>query len=195
MPVERERRFEAECVPGTEPGGQQAVLLAAGGQGLPEPDGVVVGGVDLEAGGAGVAGAGDEDAQARDFTACDPETFGQWCLFRSEAGEDRAGCRALKREQGRCAAAVFDLHVCAGALADPVTGGLDVRGIHAEEEGVVSDAGEHHVVDAAAALFEQQAIARLPDRDCRDLAGHQLLGGGHRPLSAQLYLAHVRHVE
>jgi hypothetical protein len=191
----RSRGFTKRSRPAPEAGGPQSHRLPRLDEGLPQGDRVLVLDVELVAGRAGVAGSGSEDREAGDLAVGDPEAAGEWGIGGAQSVEDAACGGALEREQRRRPAAVLDLHARTGVFADPAVRGVDVGRVHAEEDLVLADPREHHVVDAAAAFVEQEPVTRLSDRQGRDLAGHEFFGGGEGALAAQLDLTHVRDVE
>ena len=152
-------------------------------------------GVDLEAVGAGVAGARDQGRPPRDLAAREGPAGERRELRRGHAREHARRERTLEREQARLVAAVARAGLRRRVARDPAPILLDVRRVHADQQRVGREAVEGDVVDDAACLVAEQAVAHAADRERRDGPREQALGRLDRRRALELDLAHVRDVE
>ena len=197
MAVERERRFEPQRVACAESGRDEAERPARREERLPERDDAVGGDVELEAVGAGVARSRDDRVLAGDTALGEAKAPQRREREIRHAREDVLRERALQGEQTDAVAPVLDAdrRRVAGVSGDPREVLLDVRRVHAEEEGVLGEAVNRDVVDRAAGLVAQAAVADGADRERCDGAGDEPLGRGDRSRPGEMDLAHVRDVE
>ncbi len=148
----------------------------------------------------GVAAAGDETgyglAAASDIKLPTGHEH-QLLDAGAQAQQDGDGLRALQRQQGHLGHR--------DDLAARADFGLDVRDV-ADLAGAIDDhknvaavgivaVHEHQVVDDAALVIEQQAVALLADAQVDHIDRHQALEGGAGVGAHQAQLAHVGHVK
>ncbi|MCY1424468.1 hypothetical protein D9M71_402150 [compost metagenome] len=191
MAVQAQAGFQAQRVAGAEADGFDFRL---GQQGARQGFGLFDRHRDLEAVLAGIAGAADEAVAAQQAHTGEMHE-GQLCHFRRQARQHVHRLRSLQGKQG----AGFEQAVDGAAVADmPAQMGqvlLLAGGVDHQEQGVVTEVGDHQVVEDAAVGVGEHGVALHAHGQVDDIHRHQAFQGTRRIRPAQDDLAHVRDIE
>ncbi len=183
--VERIADLEAQRVARPETRGRGARR----GQPVPQRPGPFGGHEQLDAGLAGVAGAGDDRAHAAHLGLGEGERLERRQL--DEAG--RGG--ALQREHRDPLGQIVELDAVRQVADEPLAVGVDARGVDDQQHVVVGEPVGDQVVDRAAALVQEQRVLGMAGADAVEVVREHPLDERDRPGAADLELAHVRDVE
>ena len=179
----------ADLEPQRVPRAQAARRRAGGQQAVPERSGVLGLADQLDAGLAGVSGAGNDRRHAAHLGAREAERRQLRQLDQRQRG------RALQREHRQLGRPVVHRHVGRQALGQPGVVGVGAAGVDDQQQVVVGEPVDDQVVHGAARVLEQQRVLGVARADPVEIVGQRGLREPDRPRAAQLELAHVRDVE
>ncbi len=193
MSVEGIGRLEAQGVPRTEPDGHQLVTATRRHQGFPSFGSRFAREIQLEAVGAGVTRARDQNRGVTGVEFGKAKTL-QRSAFPQPPVENPLSARALQGEECGGFTLIGDVAILR-VLLDPGEILLDIRCVDADEETIVGHAIDGDVVDDAAFLVAEAAVADLARAKARHGTGEQVLEARLGARSRYVDLAHVRNVE